>query len=52
VVGIVSLVTGGIVIANILLASVVERVREFGTRMALAQPPAFHACAGRVLVVR
>jgi putative ABC transport system permease protein len=35
VVGIVSLVTGGIVIANILLASVVERVREFGTRMAL-----------------
>jgi putative ABC transport system permease protein len=35
VVGIVSLITGGIVIANILLASVVERVREFGTRMAL-----------------
>jgi len=35
VVGVVSLVTGGIVIANILLASVVERVREFGTRMAL-----------------
>lgn len=35
VVGIVSLFTGGIVIANILLASVVERVREFGTRMAL-----------------
>lgn len=35
VVGAVSLVTGGIVIANILLASVVERVREFGTRMAL-----------------
>jgi putative ABC transport system permease protein len=35
VVGLVSLVTGGIVIANILLASVVERVREFGTRMAL-----------------
>ena len=35
VVGMVSLVTGGIVIANILLASVVERVREFGTRMAL-----------------
>ena len=35
VVGVVSLLTGGIVIANILLASVVERVREFGTRMAL-----------------
>jgi putative ABC transport system permease protein len=35
VVGVVSLVTGGIVIANILLASIVERVREFGTRMAL-----------------
>lgn len=35
VVGIVSLVAGGVVIANILLASVVERVREFGTRMAL-----------------
>ncbi|MDH3457090.1 MAG: ABC transporter permease [Gemmatimonadota bacterium] len=35
VVGIVSLVGGGVVIANILLASVVERVREFGTRLAL-----------------
>jgi putative ABC transport system permease protein len=35
VVGIVSLFAGGIVIANILLASVVERIREFGTRMAL-----------------
>jgi ABC-type antimicrobial peptide transport system permease subunit len=35
IVGIVSLVAGGVVIANILLASVVERVREFGTRMAL-----------------
>jgi putative ABC transport system permease protein len=35
VVGAVSLFTGGVVIANILLASVVERVREFGTRMAL-----------------
>ena len=35
VVGVVSLITGGIVIANILLASVDERVREFGTRMAL-----------------
>ncbi len=35
VVGTVSMFTGGVVIANILLASVVERVREFGTRMAL-----------------
>lgn len=35
VVGAVSLFTGGIVIANILLASVVERIRDFGTRMAL-----------------
>ncbi len=35
VVGAVSLFTGGVVIANILLASVVERVREFGCRMAL-----------------
>lgn len=35
VVGVVSLFTGGVVIANILLASVVERVREFGTRMAI-----------------
>jgi putative ABC transport system permease protein len=35
VVGVVSMFTGGVVIANILLASVVERVREFGTRMAL-----------------
>ncbi len=35
VVGVISLVAGGVVIANILLASVVERVREFGTRMAL-----------------
>jgi putative ABC transport system permease protein len=34
IVGVVSLFTGGIVIANILLASVVERVREIGTRMA------------------
>ena len=44
VVGVVSLFTGGIVIANILLASVVERVREFGTRMALG------ATAGGVFV--
>lgn len=35
VVGVVSLFTGGIVIANTLLASVVERIRELGTRMAL-----------------
>jgi putative ABC transport system permease protein len=35
IVGVVSLIAGGVVIANILLASVVERVREFGTRMAL-----------------
>lgn len=34
-VGVISLTTGGIVIANILLASVVERIREIGTRMAL-----------------
>ena len=39
VVGTISLFTGGIVIANILLASVVERVREFGTRMALGATP-------------
>jgi ABC-type antimicrobial peptide transport system permease subunit len=38
-VGTISLFTGGIVIANILLASVVERVREFGTRMALGATP-------------
>jgi putative ABC transport system permease protein len=44
VVGVVSLITGGIVIANILLASVVERVREFGTRMALG------ATAGGIFV--
>ncbi len=35
VVGVISLIAGGVVIANILLASVVERVREFGTRMAI-----------------
>lgn len=35
VVGVVSLFAGGVVIANILLASVVERIREFGTMMAL-----------------
>jgi putative ABC transport system permease protein len=39
VVGAISLFTGGIVIANILLASVVERVRDFGTRMALGATP-------------
>jgi putative ABC transport system permease protein len=35
IVGVISLFTGGVVIANILLASVVERVREIGTRMAI-----------------
>lgn len=40
VVGVVSLFTGGIVIANILLASVVERIRELGTRMAIGATPA------------
>jgi putative ABC transport system permease protein len=44
VVGVVSMFTGGVVIANILLASVVERVREFGTRMALG------ATAGGIFV--
>jgi putative ABC transport system permease protein len=39
VVGAISLFTGGIVIANIMLASVVERVRDFGTRMALGATP-------------
>jgi ABC-type antimicrobial peptide transport system permease subunit len=53
VVGVVSLVTGGIVIANILLASVVERVREFGTRMALGATTAgiFAHVLAEVLVV-
>ncbi len=53
VVGVVSLVTGGIVIANILLASVVERVREFGTRMALGATAAgiFAHVLAEVLVV-
>jgi putative ABC transport system permease protein len=44
VVGVVSMFTGGVVIANILLASVVERVREFGTRMAIG------ATAGGIFV--
>ncbi|MGQ0702439.1 MAG: ABC transporter permease [Gemmatimonadales bacterium] len=35
VVGVVSLFTGGVVIANVLLASVVERIRELGTLMAI-----------------
>jgi len=35
IVGIVSLFTGGIVITNILLSSVVERIREIGVRLAL-----------------
>jgi putative ABC transport system permease protein len=53
VVGVVSLFTGGIVIANILLASVVERVREFGTRMALGATPlgVFVHVLAEVLVV-
>lgn len=53
VVGVVSLVAGGVVIANIFIASVVERVREFGTRMALGAT-AFqifgHVLAGVILV--
>lgn len=53
VVGVVSLFTGGIVIANIMLASVVERVREFGTRMALGAtgPGVFAHVLAEVLVV-
>jgi putative ABC transport system permease protein len=39
VIGVVSLFTGGIVIANILLASVVERIRELGTLMAIGATP-------------
>ncbi len=39
VVGVVSLFTGGIVIANIMLASVVERIRELGTLMAIGATP-------------
>ncbi len=53
VVGAVSMFTGGVVIANILQASVVERVREFGTRMALGATGTgifFHVLA-EVLVV-
>jgi ABC-type antimicrobial peptide transport system permease subunit len=53
VVGVVSLFTGGVVIANIFIASVVERVREFGTRMALGATAAgiFAHVLGEVLVV-
>lgn len=53
VVGVVSLFTGGIVIANILLASVVERVREFGTRMALGASglQIFSQVVAQVLVI-
>ena len=53
VVGVVSLFTGGIVIANIMLASVVERVREFGTRMALGAtgPGIFAHVLAEVIVV-
>ncbi|MGH7340423.1 MAG: ABC transporter permease, partial [Candidatus Rokuibacteriota bacterium] len=52
-VGVVSLFTGGIVIANIMLASVVERVREFGTRMALGAtgPGVFAHVLAEVLVI-
>lgn len=39
IVGVVSLFTGGIVIANIMLASVVERIRELGTLMAIGATP-------------
>ncbi len=53
VVGVVSMFTGGVVIANILLASVVERVREFGTRMALGATAAgiFAQVLAEVMVV-
>jgi ABC-type antimicrobial peptide transport system permease subunit len=53
VVGVVSMFTGGVVIANILLASVVERVREFGTRMALGATAAgiFVQVLAEVMVV-
>ncbi len=53
VVGVVSLFAGGVVIANILLASVAERVREFGTRMALGASGAhvFAQVIAQVLVI-
>ncbi|MGH7645731.1 MAG: ABC transporter permease, partial [Gemmatimonadales bacterium] len=53
IVGVVSLFTGGVVIANIFIASVVERVREFGTRMALGAtaPGVFAHVLAEVLVV-
>jgi putative ABC transport system permease protein len=53
VVGVVSLFTGGIVIANILLASVVERIRELGTHLALGATPGsvFLQVMAEVLVV-
>lgn len=52
-VGVISLFTGGVVIANILLASVVERIRELGTRMALGATPGsvFFQLLAEVLVV-
>ena len=52
-VGVVSLFTGGIVIANIFLASVVERVRELGTVMAIGATPRaiFLQLLGEVLTV-
>lgn len=53
VVGVVSLFTGGIVIANTLIASVVERIRELGTRMALGATPGaiFFQVLAEVLVI-
>jgi ABC-type antimicrobial peptide transport system permease subunit len=53
VVGVVSLFTGGVVIANTLLASVVERIQELGTRMAIGATPGsvFLQVLAEVLVV-
>ena len=52
-IGGVALVASGVVIANILLASVVERVRELGTRMALGAtgPVIFAHVLAQVVVV-
>lgn len=43
-VGVIALLAGGVVIANVLLASIVEKTREIGTRMAVG------AAAGDVFV--